>query len=641
VSAVIWTPLDALGQAYAKLWFAPNPGVVTNTGAPRLVRATLSYLFARESVAPAPPNLDSGVEALLPDATIPVAGSSARTETSGDWVDYPQPAGAAMVRYSTGPGAVVTYTVQGATRIDWRSFANPTVAGRVQVDVSGPGGTIDESQWQVGKTDGQRLVNLRYTTTANGARYALVPIARGLDRFATYTVTLTQYDGPRLFDGGLRIHAGSEETGGYPVDREGRYGAWDAYPAFPGIAAALWPGSRVVYRTRDCTSISWRTLRRANAGRARVTIYDANGLEVAPECYPLPVDPATGAHVFDGNGATAPVSVVIGTNLPPGNFFVHLSSADTTSATAAETAGGSYLSSRWALYDGGLDTVDVRRRGVPGIDTMIDTPQQFFGGGSDPLDGGGNLGMAMQVRDEDDPSFLSIVETGFVSNVHGAESAADSVVVERDGVALDWNALPDGSEFTAGRIDFRFRTRVGTRIHPDRWWARADYRYGFSSAGMEAGYSLVATRPVRVGAVYGNMLTAPNPTASNGTLLGSGFRRILVEPGAVYDVRDKGVEGQLLAGACLGAVFFSDEGYGTLEEPMFFSQSLRSRGGDQYLRGFFVDRARTAKLYGSVIGGQNGGPEIGDGEPTAAGGTVDGALRVRFVVNPAAANAAP
>lgn len=641
LSVVVWSPLDASGVPYVKQWFASNPGGVTNPGAARLVRATLSYLYAFDRVAPAATNLDSGVEAVLPDAVIPVDDTANRVETAGTWADYAQPAGAGRVRYSTGPGASVEYTVRGARRITWRSFANPTVAGRVRVEITGPGGPITGAQWQVGLRDGVRAANLQYVATANGMRYALVPLAAGLDPGSAYTVRLTQVDGPRLFDGGLRLGVGDASTGGYPLDVPGRHGVWDSYTTFTGMAASLWPGSRVVYRTPECTTISWRTLQRSNGGRALVRIYGADGTEVPASCYPLPLDAVTGARVVDGVGPTLPRTVVLATNLPGGRYWVHIASASTTSSTVAETAGASFLSSAWALYDAGLEVRDTRRPGVLGSDPMLDTPGQFFGGGVVPLDGGGNLVMSVQVRDEDDPPFLFMPETGFVSSVHGAETWPEGLAVEVDGVPQPWGAVPEEAEFTGTRVSFRFRTRLGTQRERIREWADVSYRHDFVAGGMDVGYSLVTTRAVRVGTVYANMNSAPNLFAYPALALGTRFRRLVADPGDVFVMREMGTESKVFDGPCLGSVFFTDQGHAIAVEPLAFAQSLRPAAPAEYLRSYFANRTHTAKHYLSVVGSLDGSPDGGQGQPCPKGAGLEGAMRVRFTVNPAAAASVP
>ena len=441
-------------------------------------------------------------------------------------------------------------------------------------------------------------------------------------------MTLALAGGDRIYDIGLLGYADPKDRGGYRYDATGYTGLWDNYESFSGYAASLYAGSRAVHKTTPCTPVDWRYIQRLNGGTAGLRIYDSGGTEIEAKYYGnLDVD-ANGNHRVDTYSIhTAEKLVTLADGLPEGVYYVHVFSLPASTSDFAEIGGGSYLSSKWVVFDGGVVAHNTAKGGIVGTDEFVDTVQQFIGGGSDPLDGTGNLVFAAQARDDDDPNFPSLPEVGYVSSTHGAESPPENVAVRVDGKEIPWSDAETGTQWTGSVIELRFDTHIGTQLNPSRYWADASYRLVFTRWGVDTYFGIRTTRTINRGMMFMNQNIAPNGTARNGTLLGTGFQRLSIDPGRDLAIESKpsGFASYLLPRHD-GTVFHSAEGFAVAvshidPDEVWSEQDTREPAT------LVTERTRTAKTYAIVHYDTSIG---GVGTPLPAGWTHQAHLRLRL-----------
>ena len=615
--ALIWLPLEATGREWARCWFNSNAAGGAGTCGARLLRATRSELYPRTNTAPN--NVGTGQNAnaitwgqdVASSQTIESIGGSGRTETSGTWANYTTGSQTPVTRYSTTAGASVQYSVTGATRILWRFITNSSNGGKIAVTVTESGTEISAANYRVGPNTGTRIVNQAYTSSAisNPSTYVgHQTIASGLDPAKTYVVTLTLNSGSRIYDSGV---LGYNNLGGVQYNAAGYTGIWDRYNfATTGnnYAASLYAGSRCVFTTPTCTRIDLAYAKRVNGGFCGVTIYDSVGNEIDSSNYRNLTTHANGWRYFDCyNASSVEASITLAAGLTPGVYYVHLWSLPDASNSYTETTAGSYLSSRWAVYVGTLSTYNTSTGGTVGVDSFIDNVTQYAGGGSDPLDAAGNFVFAGQVRDSGDPVFASLPEVGYVTATHGAETDAASLTVTIDGSTVNWAAAADQTQWTGSEIVVSFTTQIGTQANPTSYWANATYTLKFNRFGIWTTFSMTTTRDIRRGVWYCNQNIAPNTTATNGTLLGSGFSKLYIEPAtSASPVSSAGGASHPIARPHRGTCFYTPEGYALAVRTLNAGDVWAAWNGTETATLWF-ERLRTTKTYAVVYNDTTGG----------------------------------
>jgi hypothetical protein len=609
IKALIWQPLEQTGRFWARHWFGSNPGGTDYSCCARILRTTFSELYPR--VNSTPPNTgvgqvvnrDTGAQAQVASVIIEANAASGRVESGSGWANYSSGSQVPVTRYVLTASASnsVTYTITGVSRIHWRFF-QASNGGKIAVSITTGGSPISASQYLVGPQTGSRQVAQWYLSSAfNATRFGHAPLAKGLNPASTYAVTLTWSSGygGRIYDSGLiGFVDATNDRDGFPYNQVGVFGLWDRYTSFTNMQACLFGGSRAVYLTSACTRIDWNFGRRTGACFAGIKIYNSSGTEISSGSYRNTTVHANGDRYIDTYGAsTSQASLTIAEGLPSGTYYVHIWALPDRSVAFTETASGSYLGSQWAIYDGGLSTYNTDVGGTPGTDAFIDSIKQFCGGGSDPVDAAGNFVFAGQVRDTGDAVFNSLSEVGYVSATHGAETYPESISILIDGVSVDWASQPDGTQWLADEILISFGTRIGTQANPTSYWANAIYSYAFNRFGVTTSFSLQTTRQVQRGFWFLNMNIAPNATATNGTLLGSGFSKLYIEPNVTLETASSGSgTSNYSTRPHRGTAFLTPEGHCVAIEHMNEGEiwSQWSSGENATLN---TERLRTSKTY--------------------------------------------
>lgn len=552
LGALIWQPIESSGRFWVRHWFASYTGSIITSNCARFLRSTFSELYPRADLIPAGTgsgevaNRDTGAQSQSPTVTIAADAGSGRAEGGAGWTTYSSGGQAPVTRYvvSASGSNTVTYTITGVSRLAWRFFqaVNGAKAGIV---ITESGVEISAAQYLVGPQSGGRYVNQTYLLSLfSDTRFGFAPLAKGLDHTKTYVVTITWQSGlgARIYDSGLLgYYDATNDRDGYPFNVSGYSGLWDNYTGFSNSAASLYPGSRNVYHTAACTRIDWNYVKRSNACFAGIRIYDSSGTEIDSSKYRNLTVHANGDRYIDLYRVSSQANTTtIADELPAGQYWVHIWALPDKSVAYTESSQVSYAGSQWSIADRGITTLNSSLGGIPGTDVFLDSVKQFVGGGSDPTDGTGNLTFAGQVRDSGDAVLNSLSQAGFVSGSHGCETYPSGIVVSVDGVPVSWSAAADGTTWLGKSIQIEFTTQVGTQANPTAHWATCAYKFVFTRFGVQVEFTITTTRDIYRGTFYSGMNIAPNSAASNGTLLGTGFTKVYLEPNVTTAVAPSG-----------------------------------------------------------------------------------------------------
>lgn len=619
IRSLIWQPMEATGRYWVRHWFGSNPGATDYSCCARILRTTFSELYPR--VNSTPPNTgsgqvvnrDTGAQAQSSSVIIEANAGSGRVESGSGWANYSAGAQAPFTRYvlSASASNSVTYTITGVSRIHWRFF-QASNGGKISVYIASGGTEISSAQYLVGPQSGSRQVAQWYLSAAfDATRFGHAPLAKGLNPASTYTVTLTWSSGygGRIYDSGLiGFVDATNDRDGFPYNQVGVFGLWDRYTSFSDMQACLLAGSRAVYLTPTCTRIDWNFGRRTGACYAGIRIYNSSGTEISSGSYRNTTVHANGDRYIDTYGAsTSRASLTIAEGLSSGTYYVHIWALPDRSVAFTESASGSYLTSQWAIYDGGLSTYNTDVGGTPGTDAFIDSIKQYGGGGSDPVDAAGNFIFAGQVRDSGDASFNALTEVGYVSATHGAESYPGALTVTVDGSPITWSTQADGTQWLADEIVIGFTTQLGTQANPTSYWADCTYQYRFNRFGLTTTWSITTTRTLNRGVWFVNMNIAPNATATNGTLLGTGFGELYIDPNVPLSATSSaGGTANYSTRPHRGTVYFTPEGHAVSVEHANSGDVWGQWNGTDNAT-LNAERLRTSKTYAIVFNDPTGG----------------------------------
>jgi len=639
IKALLWQPMEATGRYWVRHWFASNPGSTDVACCARLLRSTFSELYPRTNQVP--PNTDSGqvvnrdtgAQAQTASVIIEANAASGRVESGSGWANYSAGAQVPVTRYvlSASASNSVTYTITGVSRIHWRFF-QASNGGKITVSITTGGSPISSSQYLVGPQTGSRQVAQWYLSSAfDSTRFGHAPLAKGLDSSLTYVVTLTWASGygGRIYDSGLIgfVNA-TNDRDGYPYNQVGVFGLWDRYTSFTNMQAGLFGGCRTVYLTSTCTRIDWNFGRRTGGCYAGIKIYNSSGTEISSGSYRNTTVHANGDRYIDTYGAsTSQASLTIADGLSSGAYYVHIWALPDRSVAFTETASATYLGSQWAIYDGGLSVYNADIGGTPGTDAFIDSIKQYGGGGSDPVDAAGNYVFAGQVRDTGDAVLNSLAEVGYVSATHGAESYPASLTVTVDGTPVTWSSEAFDTQWLADEIVIGFTTQIGTQANPTSYWADCSYEYRFTRFGLTTTWSMTTTRTLNRGVWFVNMNIAPNSTATNGTLIGSGFNELYIDPNVLLSATSSaGGTANYSTRPHRGSVYFTPEGHAvSLEHVNSGTIWGQWNGSDNATLN--TERLRTSKTYAIVFNDPTVG---GNGVSVSSGFSLSAKMKNRW-----------
>lgn len=628
IKAQIWQPMEATGRYWVRHWFGSNAGATDTSCCARILRTTFSELYPRTNQIPPNTgsgqvvNRDTGAQAQASSVIIEANAGSGRSEAGSGWANYSAGAQVPVTRYVPTASASnsVTYTITGVSRIHWRFF-QASNGGKITVNITQGGTEISAAQYLVGPQTGSRQVAQWYLSSAfNSTRFGHAPLAKGLNSSLTYVVTLTWASGygARIYDSGLiGFVDATNDRDGYPYNQVGVFGLWDRYTSFANMQAGLFGGCRAVYLTSNCTRIDWNFGRRTGACYAGIRIYNSSGTEISSGSYRNTTVHANGDRYIDTYGSsTSQALLTIAEGLTSGAYYVHIWALPDRSVAFTETASGSYLGSQWAVYDGGLSVYNADVGGTPGTDAFIDSIKQYGGGGSDPVDAAGNFIFAGQVRDTGDAVLNSLTEVGYVSATHGAETYPSTLTVTVDGAPITWSTQADGTQWLADEIVIGFTTQLGTQANPASYWADCTYQYRFNRFGLTTTWSITTTRTLNRGVWFVNMNITPNATATNGTLLGTGFNELYIEPNVLLSATSSaGGTSNYSTRPHRGTVYFTPEGYAVSVEHINNGDIWGQWNGTDNAT-LNTERLRTSKTYAVVFNDPTTG---GNGVSLASG----------------------
>lgn len=639
-TANIWQSIEESGRYWAKMYWNSS----TTLGSARIMRATYSELYDSDIQTPGnvgvgqSANITAGAQSYAATTTIASDAGSGRTELSGTWANFSSGGQTPVVRYSLTAGASVQYTITGVNRIHWKAYTNTANGGVILVAVTQAGNPITAAQNLVGETSSKKTVRTSYVSSSfSDTNIMNIPLAKGLDSSLTYVVTLTLDSGSRIYDAGLVGYTGNAD--GYTYDSVGYHGIWDNYTSFyastgNNYAANVYSGGRNVYVTPACTRIDWYYAKRVNGGFAGFKIYDSTGTEIDSSDYRNMTTHANGDRYINTYGASSSETfITVADDLPLGVYYVHIYSLPDQANSFTETSTGSYLSSKYAIYDGKIQTFNTSIGGNPLTDSFVDNNYQFTGGGSDPADSGGNYTFAGQVRDSGDVNInAEPTNVSYVTATHGAEGAITGLLVTCDGVDTSWSSAAVGDTWYCGEIVITFTTKAYTQTNPTtNYWADLTYTYTLNSSGIKTDFAMTTVRDIYKGVWYVNMMIAPNATATNGTLLGSGFTKLyLSRIGTIARNSSAGGTSTFYKAKQYGSVFYTPEGYGVA------TKALNRDDVYQYIptsenATLATERLRVSKEYFIVFNDSTGG---GTGTLLASGFTLSASNLLRFLYNP-------
>lgn len=495
-----YLPIGTNGIDWARLLIL-NRLNTGNTGAARLVRATLAKLNAAAVEAPNAANISTGTQGQAPDASVGTAGSAART---GTWTASATVGGVTDIRYSTAVGDYVEYTITGVTRIVLRHYGNSTVGGVAVMSVKTGGNEIADSFF---RTRPGKLVDCRLAVG-----FLFSPIADGLDPAATYTVRMTvDASNPgsgRVYDGGLVGYNGVDFNA---VGINGTAQTQSLGSPAVTTTAFLVAGAISVYELTDATAVQWRPVTNSAFGQVAFRVYDATGAEIDAGDYTV--------TTYDGYAASSVLQTVeVASGLPKGTYYLHVELLNTKNAS----------STNYRMYDYGAIGVDETAAGDPATGTFNDLG--VVANTSSPaaitLQGTGNAEHAMRIRK---PANAPGVEEDFAGGTHDNERAPTDIVVTVDGSTVDYAGAAAGDVWNGAEIEITFNTILEFPSSADAF-ATLNHRLVLSREGYRHDITRTMTADALVTDEYVMMVQAPKPGASEGAY-GGGFEASAVSPG--------------------------------------------------------------------------------------------------------------
>jgi hypothetical protein len=483
----VYAPISADGRAWAR-WFFTNRFNTGNSGAPRMNRATLSWLYAGSTIAPHPVNVSNAAEGQAPSVT---QGTAAATARVGTWTASATVGGMTDIRWSDVTGDYVEYTITGVTRISHRHYGTSNGAF-VSVLITDAGTEIPASQYVT------RTTKIIFHGPTAGQYHT--PLAVGLDPAKTYVVRLTRDASStathRHYDGGLVGYAN------LAFDAVGFWGPFFTQSlGNPAVnTSATWAtGSVAVYQIDNATRISWRYMRNAAAGEAAFTVFDATGAEIAAGAYA-----ATTVDMYEASNAQ-PVPVMVADGLPRGTYYLHVRLLNTKNSLATD----------FRMYDFGAFGFDTGAAGVLGTDAFDDgaISNASMTSGDRTMIGTGNLEQAIKVRKVGETANTSADQ--FVGGTHGFESAPSSLVYRIDGAPIDFAGGAVGATWTGASFDLSFATTL--RFPSDASsFATSTQTLAVSRTGYEATVTRTTLAESIISEDYSLMLNVPDTTATDG-----------------------------------------------------------------------------------------------------------------------------
>ena len=478
----IYAPLTADGIQWARWWFT-NRFNVTPAGAFRMIRCTLSKLYASTPQAPQAENLTTQTQSIAPTSTLLTSGASAR---SGTWTASATVTGVTDIRYSTAVGDYVEYQVTTAGRLQFRTLQNSSNGGILDITVKDGAGTlITDSRLLQPAAAGVMTVNLK--NDWNGCCH--LPLAESLTA-DTYTVRVTvaasNPAGGRAYDGGFEIYAT------FPVTSAGQVATWQTRTLGVSVPTALLPGAVRVY-TFTGTRVSWRYGQSTNAGMLDVRVFDATGTEIAPQYY------QTVSRTLDAYyGQSVQSSVVVAAGLPYGAYSLRVQNLPTKNV----------LGTGYRAYDFGPIAYNEAVPGVIGVDEFDDMGANDAALNSGQiLIGTGNLELAIKVRRLDEPA--GSATDVFVGGIHGSETTPVSPVFTVDEATVDFAAGAVGAQWVGAQAAVTSSTSLKLPIDSSVF-AAASYSFTVSRGGYVTDIGRTYSASVIVSEDYGMMLNVPS-----------------------------------------------------------------------------------------------------------------------------------
>lgn len=499
----VYTPISANGINWMR-WWVTNRLNTGNSGSPRVIRASLCYLYLGAPQAPHAAN-STGTEGQAPSTT---QATSAATARVGTWTADTTVSGISGIRYSTVTDDYVEYTITGVSRIVARGVGVGANGAIAAVLISAASVEIDAGLYLTESTK-----RISYAIQA-GLNH--IPLAEGLNPATTYTVRLTRHSssqaGGRLYDGGIYGYAAIAFNA---VGRHGVYYTQALGSPAVDTRVCVFSGVRSVYQLDNATRVLWRAVTNVTGGIQRFVVYDAAGAEIDAGKYTV--------TTFDGYAATNnPISVQVADGLTKGTYYLHVIATPTKNASATA----------YRQIDYGANGVDTTLAGVVGSDsfdvgTSLNATTQD---GNRGLIGDGNLEAAIKASKTSE----AVGAADFCGGTHGHESAPASLVYKVSGSVIDFAGAAAGATWTGTSAELSFSTSL---LYPSDSapFATTTCAMRFDRGGYSVDNSRTLTADANVWEDYAMLFNVPDITATDG--FAGGFRTLTVGPsGATYDV---------------------------------------------------------------------------------------------------------
>lgn len=420
----IYQPIDPNGIDWARLYFS-NRLNVGNSGAGRLVRATIAKLYSSTASTLITSNLITGTLNQSPTVTKIHSDATARV---GTWTAAATTGPVSGVRYTTIIGDYVEYTVTGVDRIHLRGYQNNANGGTFDVNI---------------KTGGVEIADANYCTVSkqvsaradSGWNYA--PLAKNLTPASTYVVRLTLATNTpassRGYDAGLLgFVLDSTALGALGTATEQSLGS----PAV-NSSRLMSPGTIVRYSMPDCTKVQLNYFKIASAGNLTATVRTTAGVEV---------DSIT----VDAYGATTTnTTVTVAEGLTKDDYILEVVSGNTKNASATD----------YRQYIIGGIAVDTTSPGDPATGIFDDMGAVATQASTEPitLQGSGNVEYAVLARR---PADANGVNEDFITGTHGHESAPTGLVVQVSGTTIDYAGAAAGTVWNGTKVEWVYSTNA-------------------------------------------------------------------------------------------------------------------------------------------------------------------------------------
>lgn len=467
-----------------------------SSGPPLLVHSSLSLLFPSTPVARAADTVATGYTASTPVSTSATASSTARV---GTWTASATSGGVTDVRYSVVTGDYVEYTVTVPAngRLLLRAYMNATNGGVASILVTAGGTEIPAGKYSCKPS---KLISLAAQTGPGS-----VPLAESLDA-GTYVVRLTRdvssSASGRLYDGGIQVFnpISFSEIGSHgPCQTEDVNGASSTVFRFPG--------SVIVARFDNCTSLSFGYQSSTVGGVTQFTVYDAAGAVV-------PTDTPT-IDTYSASPSDSRVTVVQG--LPVGDYYLHAKVSASKNASSGD----------YRLYNQSGYAGNTSETGDPYTDVFDDlsfpkNPSSMDALGTHILTGPGNFEYATEWR----PVGSSVGDEEFVGGVHRCETnvSISDCTFKVDGVVVNFSAGAADAVWVGASIELSFLTSLYFPSSQTVNFARLNWNLKINRAG----YFPKVTRTMLIDAIahydYAVMLQVPNGGDSRPSSVGGGMQ---------------------------------------------------------------------------------------------------------------------